>query len=64
MQLTYPDGEVATVLAGPVTVTADVTDSTRSFLRAVESEPDAEPAAEPSEAERLKEIANRPRRAS
>ena len=28
LQLTYPEGEVATVLAGAVTVAADVTDST------------------------------------
>jgi hypothetical protein len=28
LQLTYPSAEVATVLAGPVNVTADVTDST------------------------------------
>ena len=27
LQLTYPDGEIATVLAGPVTVTPDITDS-------------------------------------
>ena len=30
LQLTYPSGDVLTILAGPVTVTADVTDSTRS----------------------------------
>jgi hypothetical protein len=28
LQLTYPSGEVVTVLAGPVVVTPDVTDST------------------------------------
>lgn len=28
LQLTYPSGDVATVLAGPVAVTPDITDST------------------------------------
>jgi hypothetical protein len=36
LQLTYPTGEVATVLAGAVTTTADVTDSATSrMLRSV-----------------------------
>jgi len=35
LQLTYDTGEVATVLAGPVTVTADVTDSTVTTALAV-----------------------------
>jgi hypothetical protein len=30
LQLTYPDGEVATILAGQVAVTADITDSTHT----------------------------------
>lgn len=35
LQVTYPDGEVRTVLAGKVTVTDDVTDSTAALLLGV-----------------------------
>jgi hypothetical protein len=37
LQLTYPDGSVTTILAGPVSVTADVTDSVSSTLTRVKS---------------------------
>ena len=33
LQLTFPDGEVRTVIAGKVTVTADVTDSVAGVAR-------------------------------
>jgi hypothetical protein len=32
LQITYPSGDVSTALAGPVTVTTDVTDSTDPYV--------------------------------